>query len=114
MVGDKQPNSTAGFAREPQNDSTAGEHGGHRRRRQVLNRLARIEGHVRAVRRMAEADRACTDLLVQLAAVRAAVDQVSRLVLSDHVESCLRGAAASGAADEEWRRLKDALDRYIA
>jgi DNA-binding FrmR family transcriptional regulator len=80
----------------------------------VLNRLARIEGHVRAVRRMAEEERACTDLLVQLAAVKAAVEQVSRVVLSDHVESCLRGAAQTGAADEEWQRLKEALDRFIA
>lgn len=102
---------------EPLADGVAapaiGEHGRHRQRRQVVNRLARIEGHVRAIKRMAEEDRGCTDLLLQLAAVRAAVDQVSRLVLADHVESCLRGAAASGSADEEWERLKQALDRFI-
>ncbi|MHB1005889.1 MAG: metal-sensing transcriptional repressor [Chloroflexota bacterium] len=86
----------------------------HPQRKEVINRLARVEGHVRAVKRMAEEGRACTDLLVQLAAVRAAVEQVSRVVLADHVESCLRGAAASGAADEEWTRLKEALDRFIA
>ncbi|MHB1413745.1 MAG: metal-sensing transcriptional repressor [Chloroflexota bacterium] len=86
----------------------------HAQRKQVVNRLARIEGHVRAIKRMAEAERACTDLLVQLAAVRAAVEQVSRVVLADHVESCLRGAAASGTADEEWTSLKEALDRFIA
>ena len=86
----------------------------HPQRREVVNRLARIEGHVRAVKRMAEEGRACTDLLVQLAAVRSAVEQVSRVVLADHVESCLRGAAASGAADDEWTSLKEALDRFIA
>ena len=86
----------------------------HAQRKQVVNRLARIEGHVRAIKRMAEEERACTDLLVQLAAVGSAVEQVSRIVLADHVESCLRGAAASGAADEEWTSLKEALDRFIA
>lgn len=94
------------------------EYGEHRQRHQetkkVLDRLSRIEGHVRAVRRMVEEERACPEVLIQLAAVKSALDQVSRIVLADHIESCLRGAAARGAADEEWERLKEALDRYIS
>ncbi len=87
---------------------------GHQRTREIVNRLSRIEGHVRAVKGMVEEGRACPEVLIQLAAVRSAVEQVSRVVLADHVESCLRGAAATGAADEEWVRLKEALDRFIA
>ncbi len=86
----------------------------HKRTKEVVNRLSRIEGHVRAVKTMVESGRACPDVLIQLAAVRSAVEQVSRVVLSDHVESCLRGAAATGAADEEWTRLKEALDKFIS
>jgi CsoR family transcriptional regulator, copper-sensing transcriptional repressor len=52
-------------------------------------------------------------VLIQLAAIRAAVEQVSKVVLSDHVESCSRVAALTGAADEEWRSPKQALDRFI-
>ncbi len=86
----------------------------HHHTKDVLDRLSRIEGHVRAVKGMVEKGRACPDVLIQLAAIRAALEQTSKVVLADHVESCLRGAAASGQADEEWESLKEALDRFIA
>jgi CsoR family transcriptional regulator, copper-sensing transcriptional repressor len=86
----------------------------HQRTKEVVDRLARIEGHVRAVKGMVEKGRPCPDVLIQLAAVRAALEQVSKVVLADHVESCLRGAAASGQAEAEWESLKEALDRYIS
>ena len=90
------------------------DHAPHRQTKQVINRLARIEGHVRAVKGMVRDERSCPDVLIQLAAVRSAVEHVSRIVLADHVESCRRGAAATGAADVEWERLKEALDRFIS
>jgi DNA-binding FrmR family transcriptional regulator len=62
---------------------------------------------------MVKDGRPCPDVLIQLAAVRAAVDRAARLVLEDHVESCLRGAATNGMADVEWQRLKQALDSFI-
>ncbi len=86
----------------------------HHQTHAVLNRLARTEGHVRAVRRMVEEGRDCPDVLIQLAAIRAAVDKVARVVLEDHIESCLRDAVASGTTEAEWRNLKAALDRYLS
>lgn len=62
---------------------------------------------------MVEEGRDCTDVLIQLAAVRAAIDRASKLVLEDHLESCVRGAARNGGADEEWDRLKKALDSFV-
>jgi DNA-binding FrmR family transcriptional regulator len=79
----------------------------------VADQLARTAGHVTSVKRMIEGGRPCADVLIQLAAVRAAIDRASRLVLEDHVESCLRGAASNGMADDEWARLKEALDTFI-
>jgi DNA-binding FrmR family transcriptional regulator len=75
--------------------------------------LARSAGHIASIKRMVEEGRPCADVLIQLAAVRASIDRASRLVLEDHVESCLRGAAHNGMADEEWPRLQEALDRFI-
>lgn len=85
----------------------------HRHTKAVANQLARTAGHVTSIKRMVEEGRACTEILIQLAAVRAAIDRTSRLVLEDHVESCLHGAATNGIADEEWQRLKEALDKFI-
>ena len=69
---------------------------------------------VRGVRRMVESGSPCADVLIQLAAVRAAVDKVARVVLEDHLESCLRQAATNGKTDDEWTSLKEALDRFIS
>ncbi len=85
----------------------------HQHTKAVTNQLARTAGHITSIKRMVEEGRPCPDVLMQLAAVRSAIDRASRLVLEDHLESCLRGAALNGQADEEWRHLKEALDRFI-
>lgn len=85
----------------------------HQKSKQVTDQLARTAGHVASIKRMVEDGRSCPDVLIQLAAVRSAIDRAAKLVLEDHVESCLRGAASNGMADEEWERLKKALDSFI-
>lgn len=50
------------------------------------------------------------DVLVELAVVHTAIDRVAKLVLEDHIESCLRGAASNRDGDREWTRLKQALN----
>jgi CsoR family transcriptional regulator, copper-sensing transcriptional repressor len=89
-------------------------HGPHKHTKDVLARLARVEGHVRAIKGMVEQDRPCTDVLIQLAAVKAAVAQIAKVVLADHVESCVHSAVVSGDADDELASLKEALDRYVS
>lgn len=85
----------------------------HQHTKAIADQLARTAGHVISIKRMVEDGRPCTDVLIQLAAVQAALSRASRLVLEDHLESCLRGAAQNGTADAEWQRLKEALDKYI-
>lgn len=85
----------------------------HQHTEAIANQLARTAGHITSVKRMVQEGRPCPDVLIQLAAVRAAIDRASRLVLEDHLESCLRGAARNGQADEEWELLKEALDKFI-
>lgn len=85
----------------------------HQHTKAISNQLARTAGHVTAIKRMVDEGQPCSDVLIQLGAVRAAIDRAARLVLEDHVESCLRGAAENGLADDEWARLKKALDTFI-
>ncbi len=80
----------------------------------MLARMARIEGHVHAVGDMLAEDRPCPDILVQLAAVKAAVNQVARLVFEDHLDSCVRHAARNGDAEAEIEGLKSALSGYFS
>lgn len=85
----------------------------HTQTKRVLNRLARIEGHIRSIRAMVADDRPCPEVLIQVAAARSALDQAARVLLEDHLEHCVveaktRGNVASAVAD-----LKEALDRFI-
>jgi DNA-binding FrmR family transcriptional regulator len=85
----------------------------HEHHQQVLNRLARIEGHVRAIKRMVEADTACPDVLVQIAAVRAALNSVGRVILEDHLESCMVDAVEKDNYEQSLKDLKISLDKFI-
>lgn len=79
----------------------------------MINRMARIEGHAHAVRDMLEADRDCPEILLQLAAVRSALDKVARLVFEDHMDSCILDAVESGEAEAKIAEIKAAFARYF-
>jgi len=85
----------------------------HKHSQAVINRLSRIEGHIRAIKNMLEEERPCPDILIQLAAVKSAITKASRLVLEDHMESCLYKVAKASTPEKEWESLKAALGKYI-
>lgn len=76
---------------------------------QAKQRLARIAGQVAGIQRMVEDDRYCVDVLLQVAAVRAALDRVGKLVLTSHVETCVADAFASGSARERRKKMDELL-----
>jgi DNA-binding FrmR family transcriptional regulator len=86
---------------------------GHRRRKEIVDRLSRIEGHVRGLRKMVEEDKSCPDVLIQAAAVRAAIDKVARIILEDHIETCMKEAVKAEKTDEYITELKEALSRFF-
>ena len=81
--------------------------------RQLANRLSRIEGHIRGVKTMVSEGRPCPEILIQLAAVRGAIDRVARLILDEHLSECISRAASDGNIDLEIEQLKEALDRFL-
>lgn len=85
----------------------------HQKTGDVQVRLSKVEGHVRAVRRMVDEGKPCPDILIQLAAVRGALDQVGRIVLEDHMESCLLEVAEGDHPANGWGEMKKALDLYL-
>ena len=85
----------------------------HAHKKSVLGRLARIEGHVRAVKRMVEKDVSCPEVLIQIAAVRSALNAAGRLILEDHVRGCLIDAAQEGEFEAAFNDLKNSLDKFI-
>ena len=85
----------------------------HERQHSVVNRLARIEGHVHAVKRMVEEGKPCPDVLVQIAALRSALDGVGRIILEDHIRGCMVDAIKTGDFEQSWLDLEQSLERFI-
>ncbi|MEH2408782.1 metal-sensitive transcriptional regulator [Nostoc sp.] len=81
--------------------------------RRIVNRLSRIEGHVRGIKAMVQQSTPCPDVLLQIAAVRGALDRVARIVLDEHLTDCIARAAQEGNIDVEIKQLKAALDRFL-
>jgi DNA-binding FrmR family transcriptional regulator len=88
-------------------------HSYSRDRAQLLRRLSRIEGQVRGIGRMIEREEYCVDILQQTAALRAAIDAVSIMVLEDHVQGCVRTAAERGEADRYVEEVLDVVRRAL-
>jgi DNA-binding FrmR family transcriptional regulator len=78
----------------------------------VLGRLRRIEGQVQGIQRMVEEDKYCVDVLLQLSAVQGAVDQVQKVMLGGHIESCVSEAIRSGNARERQKKVDELLDVF--
>lgn len=80
---------------------------------QLVRRLSRMEGQVRGIARMIEREEYCVDILQQTAALRAAVDSLSILILEDHVSGCVRTAAEHGNAEEYVDEVIDVVRRIL-
>ncbi len=82
----------------------------HKKTEDVLARLSRIEGHVRGLARMVTDGRGCDEVIHQIGAVKAALNQVALVVLEDHLENCLAtGAPQAG----EVQKLKEAISKLV-
>lgn len=86
---------------------------GHEHTEAVIKRLARIEGHVRGIKRMVEEDTPCPEVLIQIAAVRAALNRVGQVILEDHLRTCMVKAVQDGDFETAMRDLKLSLDRFL-
>ena len=93
--------------------ATVGTHTHERIQEDVSNRLARAEGHLRGVARMWQESKACPDVLLQISAVQAALRQISRIIVEEHMESCLVEAAAKGSYHKALAELRDAVKQLL-
>jgi DNA-binding FrmR family transcriptional regulator len=76
----------------------------------LLNRLSRVEGHVRGIAKMVEQDRYCIDILTQLSAARAALAKVETEMLKTHLNHCVEGAIVSGNAEEQRTKARELIE----
>lgn len=79
---------------------------------QVLRRLQRIAGQVAGIQRMVDGERYCVDVLLQIAAVQAALGQVGKLVLGSHVDTCVAEAIAGGDAEQARGKVDELMEVF--
>ncbi|EEX69873.1 hypothetical protein MITSMUL_03004 [Mitsuokella multacida DSM 20544] len=97
------------------NHHAHGAHGhqhSHTQTKAVLNRMARLIGHLESIKHMIEDGRDCSEVLVQLSAVDSAIKGVSRIILKDHLEHCIVDAVRDND-QQALEQLNRAIDRFI-
>nr|WP_191384301.1 metal-sensing transcriptional repressor [uncultured Lachnoclostridium sp.] len=84
----------------------------HTETKKVLDRLSRAIGHMEAVKKMVEEGRDCSEILVQIAAVRSAVNNIGKIILKDHIDHCVVDAVETGDR-KVLEDLSEAIDRFV-
>ena len=84
----------------------------HTQTKAVLNRMARLIGHLQSTKKMIEDGRDCSEVLIQLSAVDAAIKAVQRIILKDHLEHCIVDAIKENDTDA-LERLNKAIEQFI-
>lgn len=84
----------------------------HEHTKAVLNRMSRAIGHMNAVKKMIEDGRDCSDVLIQLSAIKSEITGVSKVILKDHIDHCIVDAVKDNDEDA-IENLKGAIDKML-
>ena len=84
----------------------------HESKKNVVNRLARAIGHLESVRKMVADGRDCSEVLIQIAAVRAAITNIGKVILQDHIQHCIVDAVEHDD-EQALDALCQAIDKFV-
>lgn len=84
----------------------------HENQKAVIDRLSRAIGHLESVKRMVEEGKDCSEVLIQIAAVRSAVNNIGKVILQDHISHCVVDAVES-RDQKVLDDLNDAIDKFM-
>lgn len=84
----------------------------HAHTKAVLNRMSRLIGHLESIKTMVEQNRDCSEVLIQLSAVKSAINGVSKIILKDHMEHCIVDAVRDND-QEALDQLNKAIDQFL-
>jgi DNA-binding FrmR family transcriptional regulator len=87
-------------------------HRQHEHTEAVIKRLSRIEGHVSGIKKMVVDYKDCDQILIQISAVRSALNEVGKIILDDHMKQCVLEDIREGKTDS-YENLKKAIDQYM-
>ena len=79
----------------------------------IMRRLKKVEGQVKGIQRMVDDDKYCVDVLVQIAAVRAAMTKVGTIILEQHTRGCVRNAIENDRGEEMVDELVEVIGKFM-
>lgn len=87
-------------------------HHHHENTKAVLNRMSRAIGHMESIKRMVEDGRDCSEVLIQIAAVRSAINNIGKIILEDHINHCIVDAVETGDK-KALEDLNEAIEKFV-
>lgn len=84
----------------------------HQDTKKIINRMSRAIGHMESIKRMVEEGRDCSDILIQISAVRSAINNVGKIILQDHINNCVVDAVKTGDK-KVLEDLNSAVDKFL-
>lgn len=86
----------------------------HEHTNDVVQRLSRIEGHIRGIKKMLEDGKSCDQVLLQLSAVKAALNKATRILLEDHFDNCVLDKNKDKALEKELMEFRKIFDGFLS
>ena len=84
----------------------------HENTKAVLNRMSRAIGHMESIKHMVEDGRDCSEVLIQIAAVRSAINNIGKIILEDHINHCIVDAVETGDK-KALEDLNEAIEKFV-
>ena len=78
-------------------------------KQRALARLRRIQGQIQGVQRMVDEDKYCVDIMLQISAIQGALDQVSKILMARHIESCVLDSVKAGTQKKRARKIEELI-----
>jgi DNA-binding FrmR family transcriptional regulator len=81
-------------------------------KQRALSRLRRIEGQVQGVQRMVDEEKYCVDIMLQISAVQGALEQVSKILMARHIETCVMDSVKAGTERERAKKIQELIEVF--
>ncbi len=79
----------------------------------IINRLKKIEGQVKGIQRMVESGKCCDDIMIQISAIRSAINKVGGMILDTYIKDCLISSLKNNENDDKLDDLIDTIVKYV-
>lgn len=86
----------------------------HERTHEVVKRLSRIEGHIRGIKKMLENGQSCDQILLQLSAVKAALNKATKILLEDHFDHCVINKNKDKMLEKELIEFRKTFNGFLS